>query len=320
MGLIEISFGGDGPTKMKIDLIKWDMICMRKENGGLGVKRAKDQNLALLTKFGWKFLVDKEDLLTNIFRARYLGRNSVLNWEDGKSSSRIWKDDVGAPQPSHDVPPRSSDKVGAPQPSLVELQEGISELTSNRPLASDSGDSRIHLGPPPSQQKQEDALTGSDFWCNYCKKKLPPKPKCKFDVELGDPTGLIIATAFGEISESLFGITAEELYDNTNEEELSLEYVEKLMTPCDYAVHVQATMYDNLGNSHCKFTIKAMHDLASIKPATEAQIEQPAKKMKRGQTSTETAAPEDATITEVPTIILEDAGPKILHSMKKKTE
>lgn len=92
------------------------------------------------------------------------------------------------------------------------------------------------------------------------------------------------------------------------------------MTPCDYAVHVQATKYDNLGNSHCKFTIKAMHDFASIKPATEAQIEQLAKKMKRGQTSTETAPPEDATITEVPTIILEDAGPKTLHSIPHSSQ
>lgn len=41
--------------------------------------------------------------------------------------------------------------------------------------------------------------------------------RCKFDVELSDSTGLITATAFGEIAESLFGITAEELYDNTNE-------------------------------------------------------------------------------------------------------
>ncbi|KAH7840008.1 hypothetical protein Vadar_011292 [Vaccinium darrowii] len=62
-------------------------------------------------------------------------------------------DDVGAPLPSHDVPPRNLDKVGAPLPSLVELQEGISELTSDRPLASDSRNYRIPLRPPPNRNK-----------------------------------------------------------------------------------------------------------------------------------------------------------------------
>lgn len=75
-----------------------------------------------------------------------------------------------------------------------------------------------------------DALAGRDFFCNYYKKKLPPKPRCKYDVELENTTRVIIATAFGEIAESLFGVIAEDLYANINEGGLSFEYIDKHMT------------------------------------------------------------------------------------------
>ncbi|KAH7845540.1 hypothetical protein Vadar_003319 [Vaccinium darrowii] len=54
-------------------------------------------------------------------------------------------DDVGALQPSNDVPPRILDKAGGPHPSWVEPQEGISELTFDRAShqASDSRDYRM---------------------------------------------------------------------------------------------------------------------------------------------------------------------------------
>jgi len=35
----------------KITWIKWDTVCMRKEEGGLGVRRLKEFNLALLGKW-----------------------------------------------------------------------------------------------------------------------------------------------------------------------------------------------------------------------------------------------------------------------------
>lgn len=38
------------------------MVCTRKEAGGLGIKKAKDHNTALLSKVGWKMLIDKDSL------------------------------------------------------------------------------------------------------------------------------------------------------------------------------------------------------------------------------------------------------------------
>jgi len=64
---------------------------------------------------------------------------------------------------------------------------------------------------------------------------------CKFDVQLQDSTGLIIATAFAEIAEKLFKVTAEELYANTINGELALHCMERLSDSRDY-VMTQGTM------------------------------------------------------------------------------
>ncbi|XP_058198468.1 uncharacterized protein LOC131313991 [Rhododendron vialii] len=43
-------------------LVKWDLISRSKEDGGLGVKKMMQQNLALLAKWWWRFHEDKDSL------------------------------------------------------------------------------------------------------------------------------------------------------------------------------------------------------------------------------------------------------------------
>jgi hypothetical protein len=46
-----------GVRKIKnISWIKWDTICAHRERGGLGVRRVKDFNYALLGKWVWRCL------------------------------------------------------------------------------------------------------------------------------------------------------------------------------------------------------------------------------------------------------------------------
>lgn len=42
-------FWGDSVDKRKLHLVKWDVVAKKKENGGLGVKNLKIQNLAVDT-------------------------------------------------------------------------------------------------------------------------------------------------------------------------------------------------------------------------------------------------------------------------------
>ena len=44
---------GEGPDKNKIAWIKWNIVCLPKEKGGLGLKDINTFNLALLGKWRW---------------------------------------------------------------------------------------------------------------------------------------------------------------------------------------------------------------------------------------------------------------------------
>ncbi|KAG5532372.1 hypothetical protein RHGRI_026864 [Rhododendron griersonianum] len=62
-----------------------------------------------------------------------------------------------------------------------------------------------------------DATDDTPFWCNFCDQKVKPMPRCKFNVMLSDSTGNITATTFTKIAETMFGITAQYLKENTPE-------------------------------------------------------------------------------------------------------
>jgi len=62
---------GGGEDFRKIAWVKWDSICLPKEKGGLGVRRIREFNLALLGKWCWRMLVDKDGLWYRGLKARY---------------------------------------------------------------------------------------------------------------------------------------------------------------------------------------------------------------------------------------------------------
>nr|ABE79576.2 RNA-directed DNA polymerase (Reverse transcriptase) [Medicago truncatula] len=64
-------FLGGSEDNRKIAWIKWDSICVPKEDGGLGVRRLGEFNLSLLGKWCWRMLVDKEGLWYRVLKARY---------------------------------------------------------------------------------------------------------------------------------------------------------------------------------------------------------------------------------------------------------
>ncbi|GAU47144.1 hypothetical protein TSUD_379210 [Trifolium subterraneum] len=77
--------------------VSWDQVCLPKVKGGLGVKDLKLFNLALLSKWKWRCIVDNDVLWYDLSRFRYEESfGNLLSWEVHKSRSKdsIWWRDI----------------------------------------------------------------------------------------------------------------------------------------------------------------------------------------------------------------------------------
>jgi hypothetical protein len=62
---------GGGAADKRLCWVKWDQVCLPKEQGGLGVKNLELFNMALLSKWKWRFLSDDEAMWADLLRFRY---------------------------------------------------------------------------------------------------------------------------------------------------------------------------------------------------------------------------------------------------------
>ncbi|XP_058756592.1 uncharacterized protein LOC131629811 [Vicia villosa] len=83
-------------VKRPIHWVNWDTVCKLREEGGLGVKNVGVMNVALLSKWKWRILVEEEAVWRGILVSRYgniklkvlIGDVSVVE----KSDSIWWRD------------------------------------------------------------------------------------------------------------------------------------------------------------------------------------------------------------------------------------
>jgi hypothetical protein len=90
---------GGGVEDKKLCWVKWEHICLPRDKGGLGVKNLELFNLALLSKWKWRFLSDGEALWADLLRFRYGHIPSILmagvSYTNGNKDSIWWKDIIG---------------------------------------------------------------------------------------------------------------------------------------------------------------------------------------------------------------------------------
>ncbi|XP_028099143.1 uncharacterized protein LOC114298722 [Camellia sinensis] len=75
---------GDTLGKKRIHLVKWDDVCKPKKLGGLGIRKARNQNLVLLVKLSWKWICEEEALWKDVLKSKYLTSSNLTVdfWKD----------------------------------------------------------------------------------------------------------------------------------------------------------------------------------------------------------------------------------------------
>ncbi|KAL8549530.1 hypothetical protein ACS0TY_008385 [Phlomoides rotata] len=81
---------GQKKDERRVHWLKWDVLCRDTEDGGLGLRRLGDFNLALLAKQGWRLMTDESSLLAQTLKAWYYPSTSFLNARVGYNPSFTW--------------------------------------------------------------------------------------------------------------------------------------------------------------------------------------------------------------------------------------
>ena len=76
---------------LNLSLKSWNSICTPKALGGLGIRRMKDVNLALISKLGWKLLTGSDSLWASQLTGKYLQTDSFLSPSSHSVTSWLWK-------------------------------------------------------------------------------------------------------------------------------------------------------------------------------------------------------------------------------------
>ena len=83
---------GGGSDQNKIAWIKWDIVCLPKEKGGLGIKDINTFNLALLGKWKWNLFQHQGQLWARLLESKYGGWRSLNEASRDNNKSIRWRD------------------------------------------------------------------------------------------------------------------------------------------------------------------------------------------------------------------------------------
>lgn len=78
-----------GASDKGIHLVGWDKITLPKKDGGLGVRRAREANTAMLGKLVWDMQHDTNKLWVQLVKAKYY-QSSMFLFAKPKTGSHTW--------------------------------------------------------------------------------------------------------------------------------------------------------------------------------------------------------------------------------------
>lgn len=81
---------GSSETRRRVHLVNWQHVCQSKKQGGLGIRKARDQNAALISKLGWKITSNSSELWCQVLQTKYLMHHSLSSWPNTRRASHTW--------------------------------------------------------------------------------------------------------------------------------------------------------------------------------------------------------------------------------------
>ncbi|RVW83126.1 putative ribonuclease H protein [Vitis vinifera] len=85
---------GGGSLERKVHLINWEVVCTRREKGGLGIRKIDSLNKVLLGKWVWRFAVEKDNLWRLMIGVKY--GQEEFGWRSkearGTYGVGVWKE------------------------------------------------------------------------------------------------------------------------------------------------------------------------------------------------------------------------------------
>ncbi|KAH1129390.1 hypothetical protein J1N35_000768, partial [Gossypium stocksii] len=69
---------GDKEGQRKMHFMKWDKICRRKVNGGLGISKTESVNRALLANQVWRIVKEDHTILKEIIVKKYCNSEEFM--------------------------------------------------------------------------------------------------------------------------------------------------------------------------------------------------------------------------------------------------
>lgn len=85
-----------GVNKKKLRTIQWSELCKLVEEGGLGIRKSKGNNLALLSKIEWRRLTNVSLLCPQIIKDKYCLNKSFWKAIINSVNSLFWRGFVNA--------------------------------------------------------------------------------------------------------------------------------------------------------------------------------------------------------------------------------
>jgi len=84
-------WGCEGERSRGIRWKRWDNLCLPKDRGGLGFRKIREFNVALLGKQAWRLIKYPNSLVARIFKAKYFPRHHFLEAKIGCNPSFVWR-------------------------------------------------------------------------------------------------------------------------------------------------------------------------------------------------------------------------------------